>query len=74
MTKYSYDYYEVKIPGDMSDEMGDLKEQAIVEARERSKLYVVPCEWEVKLVSGNVGDFEVTFMVRRKRLRRVKVS
>jgi hypothetical protein len=63
------DYYNVSIPGDLSDNMEDLAEQAITEARERARLYCIPCEWRVKHISGEVGDWEVKFRVCRTRRR-----
>lgn len=39
-------------------------EQAITEAKEQARLYVVPCEWEVRSVDGE------EFLVRRKRFAR----
>ena len=65
------DYYTVSIPGDLSEEMTDLENQAITEARERAKLWVVPCEWSVKLIKGEVGSHEVVFRVCRRRNKRI---
>jgi hypothetical protein len=65
------DYYTVSIPGDLSDEMADLERQAITEARERTRLHVIPCEWSVKLIKGEIGSHEVIFRVCRKRNKRI---
>lgn len=62
-----YDYYTVAVPGDLADNMEALAEQAITEARERAKLYVMPATWTATHISGEVGDFEVKFRVRRAR-------
>lgn len=68
-SKYRYDYYQIDIPGDLSDNLEDLANQAIVEAREKAKLYCMPALWTAQHVSGEVGDFNVTFRVCRKRNR-----
>jgi hypothetical protein len=65
------DYYTVSIPGDLSEEMNDLENQAITEARERAKLFAIPCEWSVKLIKGEIGSYEVVFRVCRKRNKRI---
>jgi hypothetical protein len=70
---FVYDYYTVSIPGDMfigdssEDQLKQMAQQAITEAKERTKLYSLPSEWTATLVSGEPGDFEVVFKVRRKR-------
>jgi hypothetical protein len=69
--RYVYDYYEVDVPGDLSDDMTVLAEQAITEARERTKLYCMPALWTATRISGEIGDYEVRFRVVRKRNRRV---
>ena len=70
MTPYIYDYYTVKVPGDLDDNLHDLADHAIQIARDRAKLYCTPCNWTAWLVSGGIGDFEVTFRVRRTRWRK----
>ena len=70
MSRFVYDYYEVSLPGDIfdgEDALERLANLAIDEARERAKLYCIPAEWTAERISGEVGDFEVTFKVRRKR-------
>ena len=62
-----YDYYEVEIPGDLADDMETLEQHAIDEAEQRTKLWCMPCEWSVKRISGDVGDWSIRFQVRRKR-------
>lgn len=69
MSKFIYDRYIVKLPGDMFERIEDYAEQAITEAKERTKLYCVPAEWRAVLISGNNGDHELTFRVTRKRNR-----
>lgn len=75
-SKFVYDYYEVEIPGDVfdgEDSLEQLASLAIDEAREKTKLYCTPCVWTSEKVSGEVGSSgDVTFRVRRKRLRRSK--
>lgn len=63
------DYYTVDIPGDLSDSLEALAEQAITEARERARIWAIPAEWTATRVSGDVGDFNVRFRVCRKRNR-----
>ena len=72
MSRFVYDYYEISIPGDVydgEDAMERLADLAIDEARERAKLYCIPAEWTAERISGEVGDWEVKFRVRRKRNR-----
>lgn len=70
MSKYKYDYYTVSVPGDCYDTREELGQLAIREAEERTKLYCLPCEWTAKLVAGELGDYELSFKVRRKRAKR----
>jgi hypothetical protein len=73
-SNYVRDYYKVAVPGDVFDELNAgtlLAELAINEARDRAKLYCVPALWTAKLISGEVGDYEIVFQVVRKRNRRV---
>ena len=65
--KYKRNYYTVTVPGDLSDNMEDILDQAITEARERARLYCIPAEWTATRVSGELGDFEITVRVCRKR-------
>jgi hypothetical protein len=46
------------VPGDCADDIATLADYAINEARERARLYAV---------SGDIGDFNVKFRVRRMR-------
>jgi flavin-binding protein dodecin len=62
------DYYRISIPGDFGTET-EICEQAVTEARERARLYVMPAEWAARIVSGTVGDYEVTVLVTRRRYR-----
>ena len=68
-SKYVYDRYRVAVPGDLADDLESLREAAIAEARERARLYVMPCAWWAKPVS-ELGGHEVVFVVTRKRLRK----
>ena len=61
------DYYTVAVPGDVYDNVEQLGQLAIDEAKGRARLYAVPAAWTATLVSGEVGDYEVTFRVRRVR-------
>jgi hypothetical protein len=70
-SKWVYDYYTVTVPGDLADTLYALAEQAIREAEERTKLYCLPCIWNATRVRGDVGSYEVTFRVCRKRARKV---
>jgi hypothetical protein len=55
------------VPGDCADDIATLADYAINEARERARLYAVPAEWSARVVSGDIGDFNVKFRVRRMR-------
>lgn len=67
-----YDYYIVELPGDLEPNgpmwLNDICNHAITQARERSKLYCMPCEWTTKLVKGNAHS-NVVIRVCRKRNR-----
>ena len=65
--RLKYDYYTVILPGDLFESMEEFKDYAINEAREKAKLYVIPCSWRVKLISGEIGDWEIKFRVCRIR-------
>lgn len=65
--RFVYDYYTVSVPGDLSDSMEELGQQAIREAEERTKLYCIPCQWSAEPIKGEIGSYKVLFLVRRKR-------
>ena len=65
--KLKYDYYEVVLPGDLFDTMDEFRDYAVNEARERAKIYALPCSWRTKLISGEIGDWEIKFRVCRVR-------
>ena len=69
MSRYTYDYYTIAVPGDADDSLESLAGLAIDVAVEGARLYCVPAVWTAEHVSGEVGDWEVTFRVRRKRNR-----
>lgn len=62
-------YYRIAIPGDLSDDIEVLGQQAITEARERARLWCSTCLWTATKISGEIGDYEVIFRVCRKRKR-----
>jgi hypothetical protein len=64
------DRYIVKVPGDAGPTMTYLLGLAITEARERARLYCMPCEWTAQRLNGDLGDHEVTFKVTRRRNRK----
>jgi hypothetical protein len=68
--RFVYDYYKVSVPGDCDDSIEALADIAINQAREQARLYCIPCAWNAELVSGELGDFECTFKVTRKRNRK----
>lgn len=57
-----YDYYAVDLGGLIADEE-DRANIAMMEARERARLYVMPCEWQILSDDGDM------VRVRRKRRR-----
>jgi len=69
-----YDYYIIDVPGDCANTIEELGDIAINEARERAKLYCIPCDWCATAISGEVGDFNVRFKVRRRRNKVRKVA
>lgn len=64
------DRYRVAVPGDASDTLEYLARLAIDKARERTRLYCIPAEWRAKHISGEPGDWEVAFLVTRRRNKR----
>ncbi len=71
--KYVYDYYEISIPGDAFETMEDACDCAINEARDRARLYCMPCMWSAWPIRGEIGSWEIIFKVSRKRNRIAKV-
>ena len=55
-----YDYYDINVPYDVGQD-GTRLEVAIMEAREKARLYVMPCEWTAWIVDDE------TVQVRRRR-------
>ena len=47
MAHHTYDYYDVELPEDLTDEMtqDEILDLAILQAREMSHIYAVPCAW-----------------------------
>lgn len=68
MAKCKYDYYIVKIPGDLEANIEDMAHHAITAAEERTKLYCMPALWTATVISGEIGDNTITFRVTRKRV------
>lgn len=62
MRKLIYDYYQVSVPEDLGTLM-ERCEVAITEARERTRLYAIPCDWTVRIGPGDM------LIVRRRRNR-----
>ena len=67
--KIVYDYYIVDVPGDCDDTIKGLGQIAIIEARERARLYCMPATWIATHLEGEVGDWNVKFRVCRMRNR-----
>lgn len=67
MDKFIYDTYKIKLPGDVYDNKEDFLDLAIREAKERTTLFVVPCEWKAEFLAGEIGDSEIVIKVVRKR-------
>ena len=64
-----YDYYIIDVPVDCADTLDALADIAINEARERAKLYCIPCDWSATVISGKGGNSDMRFRVRRRRNR-----
>lgn len=62
--QFRYDYYWVDVPTDLGT-LSERADQAITEAREQARLYVMPCEWEVI----DISPFDSSVRVRRRRRR-----
>ena len=58
---YAYDYYDVDIPSDYSEDTEERAQQAFIQAEELTRLYCLPCRWSV------VSDDGETVRVCRKR-------
>lgn len=70
--KLVYDYYTVRVSGDVYDldypsAMEELGQLAIEEARERTRLWCFPALWVAEPIAGELGDYMITFRVRRTR-------
>lgn len=70
--KLCYDYYTVRLPGDIYREddpeaMEMMGQLAIETARERARIYCSPALWLAECVKGELGDHTMTFRVRRSR-------
>lgn len=57
--KTKYDYYDVEVPDDLvaqcnSNDYRPAFYYACDEARERAKLYVIPCRWTFVYLKGNI--------------------
>jgi ABC-type glycerol-3-phosphate transport system substrate-binding protein len=70
MSRFTYDYYTVSLPGDLFDDIDRLADYAIDTARENAKLYAIPAAWTAKHIRGDIGDNEIVFRVCRKRNKR----
>ncbi len=64
---FVYDYYDIDVPSDLGDEEERL-DCAINEARERTKLYVMPCSWTARLLDDS--GYDCIYRVTRKRYRK----
>jgi uncharacterized protein GlcG (DUF336 family) len=62
VSQYCYDYYHIDVPSDYSEDPEERAETAINEARERARLYCIPCTWTI------IDDDGETVLVRRKRI------
>ena len=56
-----YDYYRIDVPEDCADTRGEREDIAIIEARERTRSYCIPCDWTVIRWEGDIA------IVRRRR-------
>lgn len=65
--KYTYDYYVVRVPSYLSHDTSYLENQAILEAKERTRLYCVPAVWTAIQIDGDTRNWMLTFKVCRKR-------
>lgn len=55
--------FTVSVPGDLADTIEELGGYAIDQTREESPVYAMPCHWSAERISGEPGDWEVTFKV-----------
>lgn len=70
--RYRYDYYTIALPSDLVDPMpwhwfSLMCDHAIAQAKDQTKIYCVPCEWQAWLIRGHQSSVESVFKVRRKR-------
>lgn len=66
-TLYVYDYFIVSLPGNLANTLREIGLHAITEAKDRARLHIKPATWIARHISGQPGDFHVTFRVCRKR-------
>lgn len=61
MKKFTYDYYTIDLPSDVTDDKEERANLAFLQAEEITRIYAMPCEWFIVSDDGN------TIIVRRKR-------
>lgn len=60
-----YDYYTIDVPSDAFVSEADAGHCAINEARDRARIYCMPCDWSATLLSKD--GWTMRFRVRRRR-------
>jgi len=68
MHNFVYDYYDVAVPSDLSEDESVMAHQAITEAEERTRIYALPCDWRAEKIGENAMD--TLYRVRRRRYRK----
>lgn len=67
--KYKYDYYTIDLDSGAFDSDEEIRLSAIQEARERVRLYIMPCEWRAEIIAGGLDCFITRVKVCRIRYR-----
>jgi len=57
--KLKYDYYTVKIPLDLGNDIRVINEAAICEAEERAHIWATPATWTAKLLRVTGSNYVV---------------
>ena len=52
-------YYTVNIPLDFTNKEKEACSQAIEEAKERTRVYFMPCEWTAKCIRKTGSDYVI---------------
>ena len=59
-TKLVYDYYTVEVPADVTDDTDERNNLIFMQAESQSKIFALPCTWEILADDGNTAKVRRT--------------